>query len=248
MNVFIAAGTDILESLNTDNKPQKNEQEKIDFKKLYINLKDGESSNIRFLSNDDVKMYKSHGNFNLKLYNQTCTMKSSGRCAYCEAHRYAKENDVDGWKDIYGKNRYLFAMYDLDQKETRIFSASKGQAKILFSTITEYKEDLHMPFKLSRSGEKVETTYTLSPIIRVKNEDHKRALEASNGLTVPSELFDNALIIRSYNGQVKHLKELGFPNPEIFNVEEENKSQFGIHTEGHPDQEIKEIKDDDLPF
>lgn len=242
MSVFISAGSDILSTLNTDNNNQKNEQEKIDFKKLYINMKDGEYTNIRFLSPEDVKMYKSHGNFNLKLYNQTCTMKSHSRCAYCEAYKFAKENSLDGWKDIYGKNRYLFAMYDLDQKEIRIFSASKGQAKVLFNTISEYKDDLNLSFKFSRSGEKVETTYTLSPIIRIKNEEHKQALEDSNGLKVPSETFDNSLIVRSYQGQVNHLKELGFPNPEIFQQEETSEKIM------NDEKGAIDVSDDDLPF
>ena len=242
MSVFISTGSDILNTLNSDKSQNKNDQEKIDFKKLYINLKDGESVNIRFLGSEDVKMYKSHGKYDLKLYNQTCTMKSHNQCAYCEAYKYAKENNIDGWKDIYGKNRYLFAMFDLDQKETRIFSASKGQAKSLFSTICEYKDDLNLSFKFSRSGEKVETTYTLSPVIRIKNEEHKKALEDSNNMEVPSELFENALIVRSYLGQIKHLKELGFPNPEIFETEEVNEKTI---TE---EKGSVNISDDDLPF
>jgi hypothetical protein len=239
MSVFESTGADILNSLNED-KSNKNEQEKIDFKRLYINLKDGEFCTIRFLGSEDVKMYKSHGNFNLQLYNQTCTMKSAGKCAYCEAYKFSKENDIDGWKDIYPKNRYLFAVYDLDQKEIRIFSASKGQAKVLFNIITEYKSDLELSFKFSRSGEKVETTYTLSPNIRVKKEEHKKALEDSNELKVTPDVYDNALIVRSYNGQVKQLKELGFPNPEIFSIEESNEKQS--------EKQTIEITDDKLPF
>ena len=240
MSIFEATGQDVLTVLNEE-KPKKNEENKVDFKKLYINLKPDESVTVRFLSDKDVKQYKSHGNFNLKLYNQTCTKKATGRCAYCEAHQYAKDNHIAEWEDTYAKNRFLFGMYDLDEKAVRIFNASKTQAKVMYGTIAEYKEDLDLAFKLSRMGEKVETTYTLSAQVRLKNEAHKKALEASNGLQVDSETFESALIVRSYNGQVKHLKELGFPNPEIFQTEQEAPKNAN-------EIQAFEVKDEALPF
>ena len=235
MTVFEASGQDILNTLNESNA--KKNEEQIDFKELYVNLKNGDSITICFLGTEDVKQYRSHGNFNLSLYNQTCT-KRIGECAYCEAYEYAKQNNIAEWADIYAKNRFLFAVYDLSKEKIRIFNASKGQAKSLYGTINEYKEEIisdSMAFKFSRVGEKVETTYNLNPIIRLKDTELIKALEKSNEMKVTPETFEKALIIRSYQGQVKQLKELGFPNPEIFKTEEKQ-------------PETIDISDDKLPF
>jgi hypothetical protein len=235
MSIFSSIGENVANSFIET--PQQENQERIDFKKLYINLKDAESILVRFLGHADVVEYKSHSSWEKSLHNQTCTRKN-GECAYCQAASYAKDNGMEDW-NVYAKSRFLFAMYDLEKQEIRLFNASKNQAKVLFSTISEYKDDLDTTsMKFSRSGNKTETTYTLAPQLRIKDKKIQEAFDAASGLKVDEKTFEKALIVRTFNGQVKHLKELGFPVEKVFKNE--------IVTE--PPIEVKDIKDDDLPF
>lgn len=221
MSIFASQGLNVLDSLKEKQQQEQN-QEKIDFKKLYINLKDGESVNIKILGPDDVVEYRSHGDFTLGLFNQTCTKPAGKPCAFCEAVKYADENKMDDWSQTYAKPRFLFAFYDLDMQAIRIFNATKNQAKTLLNSIQEYKEHLSsVSFKLSRSGNKTETVYSLAPQLTFKSPELKATFEAVEEVVTP-ETFENALIVRGYDSQVKLLGDLNFPVEAAFAKKEQS--------------------------
>lgn len=202
MSVITKKGSEAAKSANA---------KAIDFKKVYLRLKDGESVKVRLLSAEDYVEYLAHGSFNKGIFTQPCIEPTGERCALCEAAKYDKD-----WKVLSRKKRYLFAMYDLEERMIRLFDASKAQATALISTIEEYRDSLdEIAFTFKRTGEKTSTTYTLSPILKLTGSA-KEAFDAAEGETVDINFYEQALNPRTLEQQVEELRKAGFPADEVF--------------------------------
>lgn len=215
MSVITNRGKQAKESAN---------KQRLDFKKLYVRLKDGESVRVRVPSVEEYVEYQSHGAFDLGIYTQPCILPTGSRCAYDEVADYIREMNIDkedkdhpyyAYRGLYAKPRYLFALYDIDEQMIRLFDASKDQAKKLIDDIEEYGDSLdELAFTFKRTGTKSSTTYGLSPILKLKEADREK-FDGFDGI-VPESLYDQALMPRTFEAQIEELKKAGFPVAELF--------------------------------
>jgi hypothetical protein len=209
MSVITAKGKAAKESANK-------KKVEIDFKKVFIKLKENESVKVRLLSSEDYVEYMAHGNYNLGIYTQPCLKPAGKKCAMCEA----SDAEVEGFDAIYAKKRYLFVFADIDNGMIRVFDATKGQAKGIIEQIEEYADDLgELAFNFKRTGTKTETSYTLNPIVKMKADD-KAKFAAFDDAKVEDDFYETVLQARSYEQQIEELKQAGFPVGSHFNVEE----------------------------
>jgi hypothetical protein len=239
MGVITARGKAAKESAN---KATSN----IDWKNIFIRLKDGESVRVRILGPEDYAEYKAHGNYNSGIFTQPCIEPDGKDCAMCDAAKIAKDNEsnkeLESFKGLYRKNRYLFAMADIDQGMLRFFDASKGQAKPLIDAIDQYEDSLsEVAFVFKRMGQKTETTYILSPILKLKAPD-KEKFAKFDGEMVDEGMFDMVLQPRSREQQIEELAKAGFPVRDYFPDE----IDVGIAAEA--DLPPVEFNEDTIPF
>lgn len=207
---------------------QQEQRQKIDWKKVHIRLKDGESVRVRILSPEDYVEYYAHGAFNKNIYSQPCIEPAGQRCALCEAAKYSDE-----WSVLRRKPRYLFAFADIDAGEIRVFDASKSQATALIGVIEEYADSLdQMIFTLKRTGSGQGTTYTLLP--KPVGATDKEKFAKFDGKVVDVSFFETVLRPRTRDQQIEELERAGFPVQEVFAgevvtpVEEDDEDEFGF--------------------
>lgn len=207
----------------------------IDFKKIYIRLKDGDSVRVRLLSAEDYVEYIAHSSYEHGIYTQPCIKPAGGACALCKA----ADSGEEGYDILRPKKRYLFAMADIDSGEIRIFNASKGQAKTIIEAIEQYEEDLgEVAFVFKRTGNKTETTYTLNPILKLKGDDTAKFAQFE-GQTVDDSLFETILQARTREQQIEELQRGGFPVAAYFDA---------VPTANEDTDESVPVDDSALPF
>jgi hypothetical protein len=207
----------------------------IDWKKIYIRLKDGDSVRVRLLSSEDYIEYLAHGNYNLGIYTQPCIEPTGVPCAICEAAKA----ELEAFKGLYRKRRYLFAMADIDEGMIRYFDATKGQAKLLIEQIEGYEESLgEVAFIFKRTGDKTETTYILSPILKMKAPD-KEKFAKFDDVTPDEDMYETILQPKTRGQQIEVLAEAGFPVGEHFEIEEPAEEES---------IELPPINEEDIPF
>lgn len=214
----------------------------IDLEKVMIRLKDGESVKVRLLSADDYVEYQAVSGFNLGVYTQPSVEPLGRKDYFVEASKLANAGKVDEkFKVLYPKKRYLIAMADVITKELRVWDASKTQFTSFLSDLKEYEDIItdgeELVFTFKRTGNKTETKYTLSPVLRAKAEETE-GFKHFDGQTVPDELFENCLVPRTEKMQVQILKDAGFPVeqyfPEIDLSNEETTETATEETEENP--------------
>ncbi|MBC9786691.1 hypothetical protein H1S01_19810 [Heliobacterium chlorum] len=221
MGIITAKGKAAKESAN-----KKNSQ--IDFKKVYIRLKDGDSVRVRLLTPEDYVEYRAHGLYSQGIFTQPCIHPAGQKCAHCEAGH----SGVEEYQGLRARKRYLFAMADIDDGSIRVFDASKGQAQGVIETIEQYTEDLRdLAFVFKRTGTKVDTNFTLNPIIKMKPEDREK-FNKFDGATVEDSFYETVLQPRSRQQQIEELQKAGFPVEKFFAKE-------------LPDADVKPIDDNE---
>jgi len=187
-------------------------QKKVDFKKAAIRLKENESIRVRVLSASDYVSYDSHGSYAKGIYTQACAGQD---CPLCLAVKVGGED----YKDLAMKERYMFALADIDSGEVRFWDASKKQAQKLIAQIKEYQEDLgEFAFNFKRTGTSTSTDYSLNLIPRLKKEDEPK-FHKFDGETVEDSFFDAICQPKTPKFIVKLLKEAGFPVEAHFSAE-----------------------------
>ena len=82
MGIISAKGKQAAESAN------KTTGSGIDFKKVFIKLKDGESVKVRLLGAEDYVEYLAHGSFAKGIFTQPCIRVTGESCALCDASNY----------------------------------------------------------------------------------------------------------------------------------------------------------------
>lgn len=208
MSIITAKGSQVTENVNKKN---------IDFKKVFIRLKDGESVKVRILGVEDFVEYKAHANgFNLGIYSQPCIAPTGKECPLCVAHQSGIEGFVEPLKV---SNRYMVAMADIESGELRVWDCSKKQLKTFISQLEEYKEIIEdgdeLAFTFKRTGTGTSTSYTLSPILKLK-QDLKEGYSKFDNMTVEIDFFEAVLQPRSEKMMVSILKDAKFPTDEYF--------------------------------
>ena len=190
MAIFTARGSLVKENIN---------KKKVDLKTVYYRFKSGQGTKVRVLSTDDMVSYRAHSSFSHKIYTQSCVSVLGDECPLC----VAAKSGVPGYDVMYAKDRYLFVFGDLATGELRVLDVSKGQAAKLIADITEYADDItDIAFNLKKIGEGVNTSYSLSPILKMKG-DEPTQFAAFDGVEVTDEFLESVLAPRSREMQVK---------------------------------------------
>lgn len=204
MSLFTAKGKEAKESAKKKN---------VDLKKAYIKLKDGESIRVRLLSAEDYVEYRGAGDFNIGLYTTADISAVTGRP---DPYTVAANSGIEKFEKLYAKKRYLFAFADIDSGEIRVFDATKGQGEKIMDQIDEYADSINdYAFTFKRVGEKMETSYNLMPIMKLKAED-KEKFAAFEGAEVPENYFESVLLPKTEGQKIVLLKEAGFPVADFF--------------------------------
>lgn len=207
MSLFTAKGKDAKKSAN---------QKKVDLKKVYIRLKDGESVRVRLLGTTDYVEYKAQGDFNLGIFTTPDIEPMTGKPS---PYTVASNSGIEKFSSLYPKKRYLFAFADIDTGEIRVWDASKTQGSSMMDLIEEYAESVdEVAFTLKRTGTKVETSYNLIPIMKLKADD-KEKFHKFDGAEVPEDLFESVLIPRTEAQMIEALAQAGFPTDDFFGTE-----------------------------
>lgn len=254
MSLIQKKGNEVAESVN---------KKDIDFKTVFIRLKDGEAIKVRFLGVSDYVEYKAHSNgFAYKIYTQPCSEPLGQDCPLCKAYKYglshlekgqpAKESE---YYDLRPSKRYLVAMVDLEMDCIRVWDCSKTQLKNFISQLEEYKEMIEEGeecyFTFKRTGTATSTTYTLSPIMPTgkKNlaiiDKIKPVYEKWEDEVVNDDFYEDVLHVRKPELLIETLKTAGLPIEEIFPEYEAtfvNEDADADTDEGEP------IDDGEMPF
>jgi hypothetical protein len=142
----------------------------------WLQVKDGQSVKIRFLQeiDPDSEHYNDKSGLgfiaiehtNPKDYRRKalCTIDDLGQCFGCEQHR---RNPKDGWK---GRPRfYINVLVDDGQEDPYVAIFSQGTGpKSATPEISQYATETNsitnLNWKLKRTGEKTETSYSIIPL------------------------------------------------------------------------------------
>lgn len=192
----------------------------VDLDKVMIRLKDGESIKVRLLGTEDFAEYKAVSGFNLGVYTQPSLEPLGQKDYFIEAGKLAKAGKVDEKFDVlYSKSRYLIAMADVSSGDLRIWDASKSQFNKFISDLAEYSEIIEdgdeLVFTFKRTGNKIETTYSLSPVMKPKAAELE-GFHKFDGQVIEDTLYESVLQPRTAKLQVSVLKDAGFPVEEYF--------------------------------
>lgn len=213
MSLLTSRGSAAIESAAKSN---------VDLEKVMIRLKDGDSIKVRLLTSEDFAEYSSIGEFNLGIFTQPSREPLGEKDYFVEAGKLAnaKDSEIDEkFKRLYSKPRYLIAMADVGSGLLRFWDASKPQFNTFVAGLEEYKDIIddgeEIVFNFKRTGDKTETTYTLQPIMRPKDEDLE-GFHKFDGVTVEDADFVSVLMPRTPEMQVGILKEAGFPVEKYF--------------------------------
>lgn len=208
---------------------------KVDLKKAYIRLKENESVKVRVLGLTDYVEYTAHSDFNNKVYTQPCVKPMGTPCPLC----IASKSGLEQFTNLYGKKRYLFAFGDVESGEIRVWDCSKSQAKDLLSQIKEYAEDIsETMFNFKRTGQKMETSYKLNPVLKLKGDDLEK-FHMFDDTDVESEFFEAVLLPRTEKMMLDILDDAGFPMADFF-PEYIRELAYGTGTSN--------VGDDEIPF
>lgn len=235
MGIITAKGQEAKESA------QQGGSSSVDLKKVFVKLKDGDSLKVRLLTAEDYVEYKGHGSYSKGIWTQPCIKPAGKECALCEASNHdtgVKDNNgYNEWNHIYAKKRYLFVFGDLKSGKLRAFDATQKQGKAIMSSIAEYAESVgDVAFTFKRVGEGTDTTYTLSPILKMKEEEQE-AFDGFDDVEVELDFYETCLQERTRKQQIADLKKAGFPVDEVFgdeakDLEDENQEGEAESQEG----------------
>ena len=186
------------------------QKEKIDLKQAFIRLKnENESIPVRVLGVEDYVTYKTHSDFNKKLFNTPCLEPLGEFCPYC----VAKEKGGEEWSGFYAKERAMFAFADLNSGQVKVLEVSKGQAKKLIAQIEEYADEIEageVAFNLTRTGSGQSTGYSLNMMTAKKMQAVQDKFNAFDGVTVDVDFFEDRLVVKSATYMVNLLEDAGF--------------------------------------
>ena len=209
MSLILGRGVDAKKAIE-----QNTELNHAEAKAAFIRLKPGESFKVRILSAHDFVAYKAHAHFNKGIHTQPCIAPSGEKCLLCEAANYRGDVDKEGnnaWSSLWARKRLLFAFIDLVSDSLCVFDATRNQAEALISTIEEYADDLaDIAFTFKRFGEKNETIYSLSPVLK-PDAELTAVFKRWDGREISLETFERILQPRTIMQQTEDLERAGFP-------------------------------------
>lgn len=224
MSLFTAKGNEAKESAT---------RKKVDLKKVFIRLKDGESVRVRLLGikPETVGEYKAHGDYAKGIFTAPCIEPTGVECPYC----VASNSGVEGWENFYARKRYLIVFLDIDTQTPRVWDASKQQGEAMLKLLEEYKDSIDdMAFTFKRTGAGAsDTSYNLIPILKLKPED-KEKFEQAGEIEVPSDFLESVLIPRTREQMIENLEKAGFPVRDFFN---------DVKAETQPEPEAEDVEE-----
>lgn len=233
MSLFTAKGTEAKESAT---------KKKVDFKKAYIRLKDGESVRVRLLgiTPATVGEYKAHGDFKKGIFSAPCIEPMGVECPYC----VASNSGVEGWDNFYARKRYLLVFADIDAGTLRVWDASKQQGEAMLKLIEEYDDEetrASMAFTFKRTGSGAsDTSYNLIPILKLDAEGKEKFAKAGE-IEVTGEFMESVLVPRTREQMIENLQKAGFPVADFFEV-----TADASDADAETEEEIEDIAETDI--
>lgn len=186
----------------------------VDFKKLKIKLKDGDSIRVRIPNAFNYDYFNCHESFNAKIYPSPCR-KDRGECAYCQALELSEKLPseyaqlAEDLKELKLKTKWELVFYDIDEGLLRVLTVAPKHAKALVQVIEEYEDALDSyAFKLSRSGSSTDTTYSLTPILKLNNSDAEK-FKKFEEIELTDDFVERVRYIPEYSEQIERLKAAG---------------------------------------
>lgn len=230
MSILTGKGKEVVDKFN---KPEG--ENDIDFKKVKINKdlkKENDSVLVRLLGVEDFSTYEAHSEFNLGIWTAPCIDVAGERCLYCETAKHT------GWEGLDAKTRFIFAFYDIDLAMIRYLEVSFGQGKALMGNIADYEDSINdVAFNLKRVGSGTKTAYTLSPILKLKDND-QQLFDVADGMVVPEDFLERVLYVKNTNQMAIDLKNNGFDvlGKLGYTIEESDSSNESSKEEENPEK------------
>lgn len=176
----------------------------------FIRLKSGQSVRVAFIADRSIPEnivfasaeYLNHRDFEKQVHSHPC-LSVIEDCHSCE-------------KGVPRSKRFAIAFMLLDDYvngktkiaagEVGVVDVSKKQYNAIKTAVKDYIEDeaiFEMAFKLSKAGEGTDSTFAISPILKLKGDDASK-VEAAKEIVLDEDFFENALRPKT-NAQLREL-------------------------------------------
>jgi hypothetical protein len=193
--------------------------EKPKYDKVVKTLKSGSSFKVRCLGLEELVEVDIHSAY--EIFTSTpCTREDLYDKAVAllraDQKELAEKGDEKGAEAIgkhayalSAKPRYLFGFIDLADGKPMIIDLSKKQAQGVIATIRKYEKRLNqLAFEISKTGTGQSTTVGFNPLMFLEEDLEPKELEnfkASEGATIPEEVYANCLYVKSRDEQADDL-------------------------------------------
>ncbi len=163
-----------------------------DINKEYIQLKEGQSINVRFLKTDDIVEYMSHSSQLLGIDITPCIAPHGEDCPLCVA---AKSSDDVLKKELRKVSRYLLAIADLDNGKLRLLDATKEQTRKIVMKIYEHADELDkIAFILKRTKNCKDMDYSLNVMKSKMFNDVEKVFRKFDDVVAGIPFYEERLI------------------------------------------------------
>lgn len=178
-------------------------------------IKAGTSINVCIPNKEEVAQVYVHnvyGVFNSFQCEQGDLICKAVDYYYKQANMTTNEKEKEVLKQkayqLKAKPRFLFGFYSLETGEPILIDLSKKQGQSIFSTISEYSDELdNYAFKLAKLDGGV---MSLTPILKGLTAEEKANFEKVKGTEIPADIYENAIFKRDIDGQKEDLTKFGF--------------------------------------
>ncbi|UJF36589.1 hypothetical protein [Paenibacillus hexagrammi] len=210
MSILLSKGSD---TLDNSEKGGANSGKKVGF----IRLKNGQSVRVAFIADraepENVVFasaeYLNHGDFEQGVHSHPCIHALGEGCHSCDVKVPRSRRFVIPFVLL---DKYVNGKTTVEAGTVGVLDVSKKQYNTIKAAVKDYliaDEDdgtialFDMAFKLAKTGEKTESSFAISPILKLKGED-KEVVEATKEVELEEDFFELALRIRT-NDQLKEM-------------------------------------------
>lgn len=177
----------------------------------FIRLKSGESIRIAFVADRAIPEnvvfasaeYLNHGDYENNIQSHPCLEPVGNGCHSCDKGVPRSKRFVISFVVL---DDYTKGKTKIESGNVGVLDVSKKQYNAIKTAVKDYFEDeaiFEMAFKLSKTGTGTDSSYAISPILKLKGDDAER-VAAAKEVELEEDFFDNALRPRT-NEQLRDL-------------------------------------------
>lgn len=260
MSIFSGVGKEILEK-----EKQEQNQEEVKGIRKYLTKKNP-TVKVRIPSDEDFREFYQHGGYNLaqkyQVYNCVCLFMVNGvedpydkavKVLYEDRNQHPEGSDEYNRinliaSELRAKRRMLFGFFDLETGDPIVLDVTGNQGSKLIAQIQEYEDNINdFAFKVTKSGEKANTTIDLMPIMNPKKgltEEEQKNFESTAGKEFDHTLYEKILFVKDHKYMIQDLEKIGF---DVARIGYEPTNNQEIKQESGQDS-MPDITEDELPF